>query len=802
MPAYQTATHDVGKISLKVSNSGSFGIISSTALGCEYPKGSKVQYLFSGGLWIGAVVKHDTLVSTGDDGWQVELEMAPDVSPKGEIVRRSLLDPDSPEYVGAVSEQDFLCTYTDTFLGNEDFNIPWDPFRGGPHVPLQVEITQKSYAWSYVYAEDFVLFDLSIKNIGTAKLEEVFVGLYIDADAGSRRLMNLDDVCGFLRAYRSWQGCGFEDTVNIAWSADNDGDPVDGQWADYHGSARAITGIRIIQPPSPYLDLSYNWWISNMNPTYDFGPRHKENYRDFRTGGTGTPIGDANKYYQMQNREFDYDQVYTAGIKDWDLTWKCPNPDLADSFASGFDNRFLLSWGAFNLDPGATLPLCFAYVAGENFHHDVGNGGNLPDHPDRYYANVDFSDLAKNAVWAEWIYDNPGVDTDGDGFAGDKRICVLDSSLTDTGWVVTAAETIYYRGDGIPDWRGAAPPTRPQFWLEPTVNGIRVRFNGQYTETDKDIFLNMVDFEGYRIYLGRDDRRESMSLVASYDLEDYDKYVWNGDLQPNGDFEMTDIPYTLTALRCAYSLMADPCHDSTFDPLAFTRQTPYRHPVYPDSVMYFVPHDYNVYRLGITTPIRKVYPDEPQPSPYDIPDPDRLTPEGYLKYYEYECQIENLLPTVPYWVNVTAFDFGSPKSGLMSLENSVTDSLKSLHPFGSSQAAGRLSKVYVYPNPYRINACYRANGFEGRTQEDRCDDRVRAIHFVNLPAICRIRIFTLDGDLVRELRHEMDPADPNHGYDHWGLITRNGQLVKSGLYYWTVESDDGPVQMGTFAIIM
>ncbi|MEW5995734.1 MAG: T9SS C-terminal target domain-containing protein, partial [Candidatus Zixiibacteriota bacterium] len=82
------------------------------------------------------------------------------------------------------------------------------------------------------------------------------------------------------------------------------------------------------------------------------------------------------------------------------------------------------------------------------------------------------------------------------------------------------------------------------------------------------------------------------------------------------------------------------------------------------------------------------------------------------------------------------------------------------------------------------------------------DDRVRQIHFANLPPRCTIRIYTLDGDLVREIEHDMDPSDPNASHDTWNMITRNTQLVVSGLYYWTVEEPDGETQIGKLVIIM
>ena len=111
-------------------------------------------------------------------------------------------------------------------------------------------------------------------------------------------------------------------------------------------------------------------------------------------------------------------------------------------------------------------------------------------------------------------------------------------------------------------------------------------------------------------------------------------------------------------------------------------------------------------------------------------------------------------------------------------------------------------RVYVYPNPYRIDADYRDLGFEGRGDDDRPDYRLREIHFVNLPPRCTISIYTIDGDLIRTFQHDRDPADPDSGRDSWNMITRNTQMVVTGLYYWIVEAEDGSVQIGKFAVIM
>jgi hypothetical protein len=827
------AAHRVGKMVLAVNNNGTFGtgfavmgndcFTGQYVPSCEYPKGSNTCYLFAGSFWIGAVVGRDTLVSVGADGWQHTREMFPDEERFAVIKKRSIIDPSKPEFEDAISEEDYIFTYTDTFTSGVDV----DYFGGRPHQPLNIEVTERSFAWSYSYAEDFVLFDYQIKNIGYRTLENVYMGIYVDADVygGAEGTGFADDVCGFLETIVDTvhlPNCIYENTVNIAWISDEDGD------LDMAGSAEGtpvphVTATRIVRTPATELDVSFNWWVSNGNPTLDFGPRErpnkgrwKEPFRDLRTGGLGTPEGDINKYYFLRNKEFDYDQVRTASIGSNDTLWMPPNQSLAGDIADGFDTRYLLSFGPFNIDPAQTLPISFAYLAGENFHTDPDNAeNNLPDNWKQYYKGLNFEDLGENAVWASWIYDNPGVDTDGDGYFGVDTICVLESEVKDSicdtvgdtcVWRYTVidtiiADTIWLQGDDVPDFRGASPPPAPELWIDPSVGSLRIRFNGQRSETTRDVFSRSIDFEGYRIYLARDARAASYSVVTSYDLEDYNKFVYDVS---RGEWELNDEPFTMERLRCLYG---DSCNDPFFDPLVYTVSSPYHYyGTWGDSVFYFAAQDFNQAELGLPGGIRKLYPDQPSPSHPD-PDsarPEELTEDGYFKYFEYEYVIDDLLPTVPYWVNVTAFDFGSPSSGLPSLESSVTVGAKSAYPLSSvDEVAQKDLKVFVYPNPYRIDAGYQKLGFEGRNPEMQLPpDKMRLIHFANLPPKCTIRIHTLDGDLVREIVHDMDPSDPNASHDTWDLITRNTQLIVSGLYYWTVEADNGETQIGKLVIIM
>ena len=820
---YCLGIHDVGRLVFGITNFGRVGLGKERSpnydcftgvrapLG-EYPKGSKTTYLYKGALWIGAVVGEDTLVSTGNDLNNESREM----HPVTEMIHRSTLERDSPESRDAVSEQDYIAVYVDTFTRGVP-NRSFDPLDNRPHKPLYVEVTQRSFAWSYSHADDFILIEYDIRNIGKQVLKDVYVGVYWDADVHrSQRNVHIqtypnigkgitdgrDDLSGFLFATPSrWETCDFLDTVGIAWTADNDGDPLpSGEF-----EVPNVVGIRFLSSALFKRNVSFNWWTYNYNPIYDFGPQQKKNYR-FMGNGLGTPYGDKRKYTMLSNGEVDYDQAYTRTIGQFDPIWLYPNQQISRRASSGVDVQCLLSIGPYEMGPGASVTIPVAFVAGEGFHTNPGNHYvNLRRHywPDDYYQNVDFSSLVANAIIADWVYDIPGVDTDGDEYKGKFRVCVLDSNFIDGQWVAADAETTYYQGDGIPDWKAAEPPPTPEFWLYPTLGGLRVRFNGMLSETTRDVFSGKFDFEGYRIYIARDDRETSYSLVAQYDRENYDKYVYTTRRGVYPSFQQFDDPFTLEELRCLYGRGSDPCADSAFDPFRYTFDYPYIHPLFPDSIFYFDAHDYNRSEYGVDTPIRKTYPDEPRPTSLENAYPEQLTEDGYLRYYEYEFIIEDLLPNVPYYIAVTAYDFGSPETGLAPLESSKTLTARSAYPNNKlDQAADEVSNVYVFPNPYRNDAGYRVLGLEGRGQEERSRDRVRKVTFANLPAKCTIKIFSLDGDLIREIRHDFDESDPNSSYHEWDLVSRNIQLVVSGLYYWVVEDNNGRTQIGKLAILM
>jgi len=123
-----------------------------------------------------------------------------------------------------------------------------------------------------------------------------------------------------------------------------------------------------------------------------------------------------------------------------------------------------------------------------------------------------------------------------------------------------------------------------------------------------------------------------------------------------------------------------------------------------------------------------------------------------------------------------------------------------------------LSKVSVVPNPYI-----------GTSFLD-LSPSSRRIEFINLPARCTIRIYSLGGNLVNVLNHiganrqgwgdytTYDRAEgapktytgyDNHGgTEPWNLRNRFGQTVASGLYFYHVTDSRGEQFTGKFYLVI
>lgn len=103
-----------------------------------------------------------------------------------------------------------------------------------------------------------------------------------------------------------------------------------------------------------------------------------------------------------------------------------------------------------------------------------------------------------------------------------------------------------------------------------------------------------------------------------------------------------------------------------------------------------------------------------------------------------------------------------------------------------------LNNIRVVPNPYVAAERWEpTNPFtSGRGP--------REIHFINLPQKCTIRIFDVNGVLVRKLDHE---STLDNGTEIWDVLSKDGLEISYGVYVYHIEAPNVGQKTGTFAII-
>lgn len=786
--------HDINEIAPLIYNQGAI-------YGCEFPSGRHSVFVDIGPL-VACVRGVDTLVTFGETQ-----SFAP--------LRASSSDPDSPLYTpDAKAPQQFYIVFSDTTTPS------WsdaDEIDLRQHESIGYEGHLTTYAWSDEYSKRFVLADLWIKNISSSPLQKGSVGLRLDPNvfyypdtwpieySPDRIQDNSDDMCGFLRAVPGIVA-GVADTINLVWVADNDGNPNSPDGVFTRVSATGVVGIRVLRTPDSTA-MAFNWWAVDPEWPYptlqSWGPRRSSD-RVYYRGSQGEPIGDRGIYHMMRNGEIDYNQVETA-VNHENEGWAPPptNSEFARDIADGKDVYAIVSFAPLpDIEPGDSIPLTFAIVGGAGFHQFPNNIENFdPLNPSVYLNNLNFEDLITNARWADWVFDNPGFDTDGDGNRG--RAYPVDCSISD-------CDSVFYKGDGVPDWHGPSAPPSPRFTFSTAPSEIILRWSGARSETFFESFSRQYDFEGYRLYLGQFNADDKYSLLASWDKEDFKRLSYNADSRKwetisyplrdedwrleLGDPEFSVYDYLSDSPEQAYrDSVADTVRNASGDIIRLENR---------ERLSYWAPEDYNrtnLYQDGDHTEQNLVK---------KIGGVDTTVAGKEMTYGLYEARITGLNPSVPLFVAVSAFDFGDYERDLLPIESSrSSNSAHAEFIYSSDAVADSILRVSVFPNPYKSEyldpwgkrTSYFIEGYEGRGVTE-FSEQDRRIHFINLPDTATIRIWTLDGDLVRELHHP-DPFLTTYSSSMgWDLISRNGQAVVSGIYIWRVESRLG-TQTGKLVII-
>jgi len=820
-------------IDLRFHTAGEVEPIITTYNGIGYfgfPRGSRIGYLHGTKLLFGAVRGLDTLVTdfsqfpiVGENSWETNAY---------EPIRRLSAHRSDPDFSpDAIADEEYHLVMWDTAAvpAGAFPSMFYDWIERRPHRPIGLEIRQSSSAWQGEFMKRVVIVDVVIRNVSELPIADGVIGLFAESRVRlippgvSLRIwpplgvedgvQGQDDICGLIRFAPLGQ-TGILDTPSMMWFADNDGNPF-GDKEFTTESPVGVMGIRVLRHPVGGR-MSFNWWVIEYNDAggaaLNWGPRQRNDRMGYRSS-YGAPFGDRAKYRMMANGEIDYDQVFAGVARPFQEGWEEPAPGLGGpSISRGNYPSAILSFGPLeSIHSGDSVSLTFALVGGAEFHRYPDNflqNFSTVD-PQPYLNNVDFSDLIKNARWADWWFDNPGVDTDGDGYRGRAYLVNCDAQGN--------CDSIFYKGDGVPDWRGPSAPLPPPFEMSTFPGEVLLRWNGRYSETAIDAFSLRRDFEGYRLYLGKFDRDDQYSMIASWDIEDYKRmeYVSEGTATSGLTRRWKAISYPYAPEEWPVIL-----GDTDFDVRDYLVQDPalaYRDTV-TDTTRNVAGEIVKIEtRERLSTWTAEAYNRGNEYEEAGYPEINTIQRVGErdtvingepFTYGIYEARLTNLNPAVPLYVSITAFDYGDYLREFDPLESSQSNNSEYAHFIYTPDIVKDSGLgVSVYPNPYKViydgpsgeRTTYYREGYEGRGDYN-FQEQDRRIWFVNLPEMATIRIFSLDGDLIRTINHPDPFLTKYPSAVGWDLVSRNIQAVTSGIYIWRVDSELG-TQMGKLVII-
>lgn len=437
---------NIGNVGLAITSFGRIGNTFSASFwpaqpSCEYPFSpvrSRIEHLFSGGLWVGGYKNGQwPFVSTVTTDYYSNPSEFTQPLDSGLTERSSLLD--SRYYSpNAVSHQDFISDYTDSNTIDPNTN---QEIVG--HIPLNVSIHQESYAWEYPIANFFVILSFKITNTGTTPVDSMYVGFVNDFVVRNTNYRLPTEGTAFY----SGTGLGYADSLRLAYAFDADHQTPD-------------------LPTDNYVSLKL-LGVDPLNSVVKFQPAYLDSLNSlthFSAWQFRASTGDAN-LLSPGTDALRFQKMETSLPSDY---YKNPsNP----SYIGKIGNRYsLLSVGPFKLLPDSSVTVVFAVVCAPKFDTGI---------PTDYQNNVAASrkTLYDNATWAQRTYN--GEDKNGNG--------ILDpgEDLDGNGQI-----TRYI-------FPNILPP--PHVHVQPG-NGQADIYWDDTPENIIDPLLNRKNFEGYRLY--------------------------------------------------------------------------------------------------------------------------------------------------------------------------------------------------------------------------------------------------------------------------------------------------------------
>ena len=283
--------------------------------------------------------------------------------------------------------QEYYCVFHDQITPDHVSS----PDPEDPHDPLNLVVTQRTYAFPEAYASAFILLDYRIRNVGQLSLKKAFITMFADADIGAAGeggdAASLDDSTYY-----------DPERLMMVMSDDN---------TDNDGPGPGVFAIRVVKTPVALEQL-------------------RVTYGNFERQAGGDPPADADKYNLISSG-----QIAPA------------SPELGDW-------RMLLAFGdaaedGFEILPGEELPITVAFIAGADLT-EVGTNADWalamylndfqgPSSPDAPDFSIDvFTDLVR----IRW---DDNAETSVDAITGEQDFegYVIERSTDQINWETIAA---------------------------------------------------------------------------------------------------------------------------------------------------------------------------------------------------------------------------------------------------------------------------------------------------------------------------------------------------------------------------
>ncbi len=755
------------------------------------------------------------------------------------------------EDFGQIGNQMFVLTnYDNTRQAQETYP---------DHTPMNLEVVQTSFQWENDQVDDFVGFDYKITNIGVTNVQRVYIGFFADSDIGPRSGESVaeDDMAGSWRGtVRASDNSWVPVEVGYMWDAAEDG-RLEGYFGivflghdvDPTGNkAPTKVGLRTFQKFQGRQSFEQGGDPTNDDEAYqllsaeeDDGNTLPGKEADFRFLVSAGPF---DLLEPDDTLNFQVGMVVGPGLGDMfgspglltncaeaSLTWYGIWMDLIPDQA--------MSEGSDEVRTGVNgreTMLCR-----EDFETPDGNAWDLffPDYMDT------------SCVDAEWLLGQSRV-LDEDKFIhpdpGDNRTCAmfnmdncfeclrqagpgcLENSVME-GIVWTCSDPNATETAGCTGIDGAETQVHWLVGMAPPPPGLRI-WSGDSTvhvfwdnssETTPDIRLQKIDFESYRVWRADNwDRPYGASeingpestlwqLINEFDL--VNNYVVYRELS-DGVFSLDTIPLGantgLDIISYTPVVLSDPLYDGLAeamqdvvnnDPTGTLQSRPsLRGPTgailpeysglarwesYPDVLDTFFAVAYRA-EDSVNGVVEK-----PSTSYYEYIDQE--IHNGFLYFYSVTATDHTLLPSGhPTGINIaTGPGLGGDPGSSFSHTTPGTESQT------AEDRAKNGANIYVFPNPATRDALA-----EYQEMYPNGDDPTGVrVTFTNLPAAHNnVQIFTVSGDLVQEIPHD---GTNGSGHVSWNLVSRNGQEVVSGVYLYTVSSDDSAFDdfIGKFVVV-